>query len=319
MITERLDFQQIKASVSMEQVFYTYHLRFHRSGPGALRGRCPLPMHQSKQSRWSFSADLHSDLWACHSESCIQARNSRIGGDVFDFVALMEDCSIRDAALKLQQRFSVCDSSNLPPRIEALEKNEKTLKPLSFKLTNINPSHGYVEKRGITSATASDFGIGFYYGTGYFSGRIVIPIHDDSGQLVAYAGRAVDVSFPKYRLPRGFPKSSVLFNLHRVQESSVVIILEGFFDCMMVWQAGFQNVVSLMGSSLSNVQQKLITDRFRAAVLMLDADAAGEKATAKILESLSPYIYVRVVNLPQGKQPDQLSTEEIQNHLSFLR
>ncbi len=319
MVTNRLDFQQIKASVSLEQVFYAYHLHFHRSGL-VLRGRCPLPTHQSKQSRWSFSAKLQRDLWACYSESCVETRNGRIGGDVFDFVALMDGYSIRDAAVKLQQWFPLYDNSQRPSPFQTVEEKETTLKPLSFQLTNINPNQEYIVQRGITSATAQQFGIGFYSGNGYFSGRVVVPIHDDSGQLVAYTGRAVDGSLPKYKLPRGFPKSAVIFNLHRVEQCySSVIIVEGFFDCMIVWQAEFTNVVGLMGSFLSDRQQKLLLDRFRTAIPMLDADSAGKAATARILQSLAPHMFVRVVNLPQGKQPDQLSSEEIQNHLSFLR
>jgi len=313
-----LDFNQIKASVSLEHVFHIYHLHFPRSGPGSLRGRCPLPTHQSKQSRWSFSADLYKDLWACHSESCIQGRNGRIGGDVIEFVSLMESCSIRDAAVKLQQWFST-DFRLSIKGVPVYEEDERELTPLSFKLMKINQNHQYFQERGISRETTVYFGIGHYYGTGYFSNRIVIPIHDDSGTLVAYSGRAIDESLPKYKLPRGFPKSAVLFNLHRVQNSTTVIVVEGFFDCMKVWQAGFENVVALMGCSLSDKQSMLLVNRFQFAILMLDADPTGQRATANILQQLTPQMYVRVVTLPQGKQPDQLSDDEIQSYLSFFR
>ena len=64
----------------------------------------------------------------------------------------------------------------------------------------------------------NDFGIGYFPGKGSMSGRVVIPIHNERGELVAYAGRAIDQTEPKYKLPAGFKKSAVLFNLHRVRQ-----------------------------------------------------------------------------------------------------
>ena len=70
------------------------------------------------------------------------------------------------------------------------------------------------------------------------AGRVVIPIHDENGFLVAYAGRSLDETDPKYRFPPRFRKSLVLFNLHRAAaEGKSVIVVEGFFDCFKVHQA----------------------------------------------------------------------------------
>ena len=68
---------------------------------------------------------------------------------------------------------------------------------------------------------------------------------------------------PHYRLPAGFHKSLVVFNLHRARELAKeqgLILAEGRFDCMKVWQAGFRNVVSLLGSSWSDEPERLILD-----------------------------------------------------------
>ena len=71
------------------------------------------------------------------------------------------------------------------------------------------------------------------------AGRVVIPIHDENGFLVAYAGRSVDQTDPKYRFPPRFRKSLVLSNLHRAAaEGKSVIVVEGFFDCLNVYEAG---------------------------------------------------------------------------------
>ena len=72
------------------------------------------------------------------------------------------------------------------------------------------------------------------------NGRIVIPIHNERGELLAYAGRSIDNSEPRYKLPAGFHKSLELFNLHSLLEETstdAVVVVEGFLDCMKVAQA----------------------------------------------------------------------------------
>jgi DNA primase len=97
-------------------------------------------------------------------------------------------------------------------------------------------------------------------------GRIVIPIHNPSGELVAYAGRAIDGREPKYRFPAGFRKSLVLFNLHRAiaSKARTVIVVEGFFDAIAVHQAGY--LIALMGSTISRHQVDLLSDHFDRVV-----------------------------------------------------
>src|SRR5207302_4533175 len=117
---------------------------------------------------------------------------------------------------------------------------EEPNKPLGFKLKGIDYRHPYLAQRGIDPETAEYFGVGFFSGKGSMSGRIVIPIENERGELVAYAGRSIDGTEPKYKLPAGFKKSQVLFNLCRALEedsAAAVVLVEGFFDCMKVTQA----------------------------------------------------------------------------------
>ena len=100
-----VDYRSVKAAISMEAVLANYGIRLHRLDSEYLRGRCPLPAHTSKSSRQSFIVSVHKNAWACHFDSCAAARGGRIGGNVLDFVSAMENCSIRDAALKLQDGF----------------------------------------------------------------------------------------------------------------------------------------------------------------------------------------------------------------------
>jgi DNA primase len=174
----------------------------------------------------------------------------------------MERCSIREAALLLQD-----GSIDLPstPVTQAYRPSIGVRRnvPLTFRLSELIEQHPYLSARGVDEATAAWFGIGYYRGPGFLRGRIAIPVHNAAGELVAYAGRSVDSSEPKYLFPPGFRKSAELFNLHRVSSnpSQQLIVVEGFFDCVRVHQAGFSNVVALMGCTLSLSLRGLFTCR----------------------------------------------------------
>jgi DNA primase len=143
----------------------------------------------------------------------------------------------------------------------------------------------------------------------------VIPIADRGGELVAYAGRSIDNAEPRYKFPAGFRKSRELFNLHSVKGELRVVIVEGFFDCMKVSQAGYP-CVALMGSALSGIQEDLIAEHFAEVVLMLDGDAAGRRAADEICDRLQNVVFrVEIVELGDGVQPDQLSSAEIRKAL----
>jgi len=131
--------------------------------------------------------------------------------------------------------------------------------------------------------------------------------------LTAYAGRAINGEEPKYRFPAGFHKSQVLFTLNRAKQDRdrSVIIVEGFFDAVKVYQAGHPNVVALMGSSLSDEQERLLQKHFDHAVLMLDGDEAGQRATAVIRNCLAMKMHVSIITLQPGQQPDQLASKEM--------
>ena len=183
--------------------------------------------------------------------------------------------------------------------------------PLKFQLKDVDASHPYLAERGITKATAETFGVGFFPGKGSMHGRIVIPIHNERGELVAYAGRSVDGTEPKYKLPVGFHKSQVLFNFHRAaaEDDCLVILVEGFFDTMMLHHAGFPNTVALMGCQMSAAQERLLVSQFEEAVVLLDGDEAGRNASRQIAARLVTQMFVRVVDLEDGRQPDGMSPE----------
>ncbi len=152
-------------------------------------------------------------------------------------------------------------------------------------------------------------------------GRVAIPIHDERGELVAYSGRwpgDPPEGEEKYKLPGGFKKSRVIFNLNRVGESAKergLILVEGFFDCLWLHQCGFPNVVALMGSSLSERQRELLVATVGSQgkiTLLMDNDEAGRGGEAQCLEELSQYLFIKVARLPVAyRQPDHLSEQEL--------
>jgi DNA primase len=313
MRAEWVDFKGLKAKVSMQTVLSHYDVRLRPVGADEFRGKCPLPSHSSTRSNDSFSVSFTRNAWSCQSASCIAARSGRVGGNVFDFVAEMERCSVREAALHLEHSLL----ENQIPR--ATSRNEEPVpyrpenRPLSFTLRNIDPQHPYIASRGLSENTARYFGVGYYDGNGFLRGRVVIPIHNEHGELVAYSGRAMGQTKPKYRLPAGFRKSHLLFNLHRAIQNGnrTLILVEGFFDTFKIHQAGHHNVAALMGSKLSLRQTELIGTYFDQVILMLDADEAGKAGTVAAVTALSSILVVQIVALASGVQPDQLVSEEI--------
>src|SRR5258707_8647626 len=118
---EWVDFKNVKAKVSMATVLSHYDVRLRRVGADEFRGKCPLPTHSSTSSNDSFSCSFTRNVWSCQSASCIAARSGRVGGNVFDFVAEMERCSIREAALRLDRLLT----ENLLPL--ATPRNKETV------------------------------------------------------------------------------------------------------------------------------------------------------------------------------------------------
>ena len=311
-----VDFSAVKRAVSLETVLRHYQIPGLRRQRDQLQGCCPI--HRGHRDD-SFRAHLTKNVFQCFA---CQAR-----GNVLDFVAAMEECSIREAALRLQQWFGVRASG---PRLypaaagsqkrELVRKEEGSNPPLRFALTGVERNHPYLAQRGIDPAIAAEFGVGFYPGPGLMSGRIVIPIRNLHGQLVAYAGRTLDDRAPKYKLPAGFRKALELFNLQRsvVTGGKTVIVVEGYFDCIRIHQAGFRRVVGLMGSALSAAQESALLQHFERIVLMMDGDAAGRAASAAIAARLSGWRSVQVIRVPDGSQPDQLSSSTIRQLLAVV-
>ena len=340
--SQYVDFKSVKTSVTMEQVLQHYGLleQMKRSGD-SLSGCCPL--HGGTNST-QFRVSISKNCWNCFSEC-------KCGGNVLDFVAKKERITVHAAATKLCEWFQLPMEDNrtavasrpprpwpppkLPPSSPAIAvvkekpktEDETVNPPLKFRLEHLDVTHPYLTERGLTPETLMDFGLG-HCAKGMMAGRIAIPINDPEGRIVAYAGRwpgEPPGDVPKYKLPPGFRKSLELFNLDRAtQEPSEkpLVIVEGFFGAMKLYQHGCRKVVALMGSSLSAAQEGLIrkhTAQSSRVVLMLDEDEAGRLGREDIAVRLAKFVFVRIhVFDRESAQPENLTAEQISAALEGL-
>jgi DNA primase len=320
--TEWVDFKEIKKTVSMVEILKHYGLidGLKRKG-NELVGYCPVH-DKDHYNKDSFRVNVVKNIWHCFACSC--------GGNVLDFTAIMEGTTIREAGLRLKEWYGVD-----PPAPEiAKEKKEverkeiknqsenQDNKPLDFELKTLDQNHSYLKERGIEKATVKEFNIG-YCKRGLLKGRIAVPIHNEKGELIAYAGR-----YPgdppegesKYRLPSNFKKSQAIFNLHRIQKRERNLILtEGFFDVFKLWQSDFKNTVALMGVSMSEKQEKTLIDFLGSEgklTVIFDPDEAGEKARKEVVEKLQSKMFIKTIKLEKGKDLDKLDRKEIKKLIS---
>jgi DNA primase len=184
----------------------------------------------------------------------------------------------------------------------------------------LDPSHPYLEERGIAPELIEAFGLGFC-GKGIMAGRVCIPIHNADGATVAYAGRWVGPmeELPegkgKYELPSGFRKELELFNLHRVAHCRHLIVVEGYFGAIRLHGLRAP-AVALMGTSISVHQLELLAHaNARHVTVMLDGDKAGKEAAETVAGAIANVAWSRIVHLPDGAQPDTLDRAQLERML----
>ena len=145
-----------------------------------------------------------------------------------------------------------------------------------------------------------------------FRRRVIFPIANESGKVVAFGGRALGDDQPKYLNSPETPiytKSRVLYHLDRaaqgIRKLDYVILVEGYMDCIAVASAGVENVVASCGTSLTESQIRLLTRYTRRVVVNYDPDSAGVAATERSLNLLLEEGFeAKVLALPGGLDPD---------------
>jgi hypothetical protein len=115
-----LDFNEVKR-IPIEQVVRRYGVELHQTDKGA-SARCPLPTHKQNDKGKTFSVHVQGNYWRCYSDSCNQGNGGKRGGDVINFVALMENYSQKQAAEKLNEWYGVKEQKE-PPQSEAARQS----------------------------------------------------------------------------------------------------------------------------------------------------------------------------------------------------
>jgi DNA primase len=149
----------------------------------------------------------------------------------------------------------------------------------------------------------------------FFRNRVMIPIHDVQGRIVAFGGRTLDedkdpAKYKNSRETRLFNKSEILFGLHEarhhIRAKGRAIVVEGYMDALRLWSSGFPETVACMGTALTPFHMQRLKALTGLVVLVFDGDQAGLRATLKAVDVTltEPTVIVQAVRLPDGLDPD---------------
>lgn len=337
--TTWVDFAHVKQHALFEPILA--HYGFEPRGRGDERAiLCPF----HKETKPSCKVHLVKRVFHCFGCGA--------KGNVLEFVARIEGGELRAAALQIAE---LCGFPSAPDK-DAVEKAEirvqdrardaserETAEPSSSKeaaglaapggksedLANLpltftlklDPEHPSLADRGFSPEVVAAFGLG-YCSKGMMKGRLCIPIHDATGQLVAYAGRWVDAGEPpegedRYKLPPKFRKTLVLFNLHRVPvEAEHLVLVEGYWSAIRLHALGYP-VAALMGRDIAKEQLALLYARkVRRLTLLLDGDGPGRSATDAMLPPLARSFFVYAPELASCEKPDNIASDRLATIMS---
>lgn len=315
MVPPHLDFERLKAAVSIEWVLIAHGLdrRMRRRGR-RLVGPCPI--HQGHGPS-SFVVDLDRNLWYCFS-------GCSAGGDVVDLVCRLNRVGYRRAAEILAELAELAPVSGLAPLDRAQHRGPTTAPPPFRPFTRrlcLDPHVPLLERKGISATTAQAFEAGAWRATGFLEGCVGVRLHDPGGQPLGYAGRRTDPHeaqrLGKWKLPPRLPKGNVLYNAHRVRPAlrgGAVVVVEGPWDIMRLHQIRVP-AVALLGVRLSSRQRDLLRIAGRVIVL-LDGDPAGRAGSERVRAALAGAgPEVRVLHPPVDTDPDELGDDELRGLL----
>lgn len=319
---------RIKQVARLEEVVERY-LPLKRGGSSAktLVGLCP------------FHADRHPSLYVNVKEQYYKCFACGEGGDLFKFVQQMEGCDFRTALHKLAAWYGLPDTGNdyQPVKYPPVRPKQQPapVEPVSqLYIDNLLRNHRmvldlleeYVPEEEILRETYSLFEVSvasYFLPPDYdaFCNRLVFPIRNERGELVAFAGRyrgeTGGTGIRKYVNSPTSPvyhKGELLYGLYQAQEAirqhKFVYITEGYKDVLAMHAAGFRNTVALCGTELTEQHTVLLSRYTRYAIVMLDGDEAGQTNGLKSARLLSSkgFSVGRIIFEPKH-DPDSLLRE----------
>ena len=178
-----------------------------------------------------------------------------------------------------------------------------------FELVNHLRSKGFSNAEIIQANLANESRKGNPFDR--FSDRVMFPIIDLRGNVIAFGGRIMSDIKPKYLNTSDtlvFNKSRNLFAMQFAKNKADgrLILVEGYMDVIALHQAGFENAVATLGTALTQEQAMLIKRYCDEVIICYDADEAGQKATARAISILRPTgLRIKIVTVPSGKDPDE--------------
>lgn len=334
--------QQIKDRLSIVDVVSGY-VKLERAGVN-MKARCPF--HAEKTPSFIVSPDRGT----YHCFGC------NVGGDIFSFVEAIEGVDFKGALKILAERAGV---ELVYARGEKKDEKERLFEVMEvatlFYQSHMNDAaREYLFGRGLTEATVHAFRIG-YAGDGWgecadhlrgknfsekeildaglakrgergltdkFRNRIMFPIADNAGRIVAFSGRTfgekAHPDAPKYlNSPETalYHKSRILYGFDRARQSirkhNFAILVEGQMDLMLSHQAGWSNTVAVSGTAFTVEHAALLKRMSENLVIALDADEAGFKAAARAARAaLQQGLNVKIAQLPRDSDPADFILKE---------
>lgn len=333
---------ELRARLDIESVVSPYVNLRHRGK--TLVGLCPF--HNEKTPSFTVYPESQSFYcFGCNAGGEIITFLRRI--ENLDFVESVKSLAQRAG---MQMPEDGYDDTLSRRRAEILSANREAAR--FFHQTLMSPqgheAYRYLIDRGYTPETIKHFGLGFappgwdgllrhmraqnfdipllreanlllrsdkgksenYFDN--FRNRIMIPIIDLRGNVIAFGGRVMDDSVPKYINTSDTPvykKSRAVFALNFAKNGNEgkLILAEGYMDVIALHQAGFTNAVAGLGTALTGEQAQLMARYAQEIILAYDNDEAGQKATRRAIEILGKTgMKIRVLTLRGGKDPDDI-------------
>jgi DNA primase len=315
------------------------HVRLRRAGRNFV-GLCPF--HTEKTP--SFSVSPERGFFHCFGCGA--------GGSVFNFVMRVEGLSFPEAVRSLARRYGVSipeftESGPGAAEREAFSRANQLAAEFFFHVLWNTPdgalAREYLKDRAVDAETARTFMLGFAPprpgslanalkrrgldeagmklglvkrdAAGLFDAwrsRLIFPIRDAQGRVLAFGARVLDDRLPKYlNSPESplYSKARTLYGLYEARQAVAsrdrAIVVEGYFDVIALWQAGFKETVASCGTSLTPEQLRVLGRYTKNVMACFDGDEAGRKASMRALEVfLQAGLLGRAIFVPSGFDPD---------------
>jgi DNA primase len=343
-----MDFvEQLKSSVDIVSVVGEY-VKLRRSGANRYMGLCPF--HSEKTP--SFTVHVVHQFYKCFSCGAGgDVVKFVMEKDGLSFYEALKSLSERYGVPMPKRSQYADEDSKLRGALLAMHEQAEEAFRANLKSQAGEAARGYIAKRGLAPETVEHFGLGYSDRSGRalvrlfeqhgfpvaqmeesglvgkrqdgslydrFRNRLMFPIHNESGKIIAFGGRALLADDePKYLNSPETPlyfKKKVLYNLHRAKEAvrkeDRVILVEGYMDAIGVTAAGFRNVVASCGTALSTEQVQAIKRHTHRIAVNFDPDGAGASAAERSIDVLlAEGMQVRIVALDGGLDPDEYCKE----------